>query len=106
MNILKKFTNWFEGLTDTRRQAEVNRLITRAGRRVTRDFSHAVSELDDEEKRDYYRQRVTMWKEVFWDCQAYRDSLHQQIFLYEMEVERLKKLLAENNIRDPKELPF
>ena len=39
---MSKIGQWFRNLTDVYRQAEINRLVTRAGRRVTRDLRHAL----------------------------------------------------------------
>lgn len=94
-------------LTDVHRQAEINRLVTRAGRRCARDFSHAIDHIPEgDPSKAIYRQRVSMWKNVFWDCAAYRDGMHREIWALESKVEKLEKQLRAAGIRPETELPF
>lgn len=85
-----KVKEWFKNLTDVTRQAEINRLITRAGRRLTRDFRHAIEDIQKEHKYNFYKEKHKMWQEVFWDTSNYRDSLHQTIDLLETQVSILE----------------
>ncbi len=107
MSLIQKLRRFLSNVSDVRRQAEINRLVTRAARRCVRDFSHALDDIPDEHpfKQDY-RERVRMWKEVFWDCVNYRDQLHQEIMMLEMKVERLEKRLKEGGYDPENDIPF
>lgn len=85
-----RLKRWFRNLTDTRRQAQINRLMVRAARRCTRDLKHAVGEIENPERARRYRTKVEMWIETFWDCSQYRDQLHQELDQLESERDKLK----------------
>lgn len=91
MTFFAKVRQKWENFCDIKRQAEINRLITRAGRRVTRDFRHAVNDIYDDKLRAHYSARVRMWQDVFWDCSQYRDQLHHAMDRLEQQVSLLEK---------------
>lgn len=91
MTFFAKVRQKWENFCDIKRQAEINRLITRAGRRVTRDFRHAISDIREENLRALYTARADVWSSIFWDSGAYRDSLHMTINDLEDQVRKLEK---------------
>lgn len=103
---MKKIKEWWRNLTDTKRQAEINRLVTKAGRRLARDLRHCLDEIENPRKREQWRQKHSGWVAIFWDTVDYRDSFHRDIMFLEMEVERLKKQLKAAGIEPETELPF
>ena len=104
---LYRLVRLLRNLTDVYRQAEINRLVTRAGRRCARDFSHAIDHIPDTDpSKATYQDRVNMWKDTFWDCAAYRDSMHHEIWGLESKVEKLEKQLRAAGIEPVTELPF
>ena len=57
-----------------------------------------------------YHKRSQMWQEIFSPTggKDYRHSLHNDIWKLEREIDRLKKVCADNNIdsEDPDGIPF
>lgn len=90
---------------DAHRQAEINRLVIRAGRRCYRDMRHMYDDLP-EHSQEHYKHRIDMWQEVFWDSSGYRDSLHLTIHNLEMDNAKLEKQLRDNGITPDTDLPF
>ena len=104
---MRRLVQLLRNLTDVYRQAEINRLVTRAARRCVRDFSHAIDHIPEgDPSKEIYRQRVGMWKDAFWDCAAYRDGMHHEIRGLESKVEKLEKQLRAAGIQPETELPF
>jgi hypothetical protein len=93
-------------LIDTHRQAEINRLVTRAARRVTRDFNHAIEDIPDAGCREHYRERLRLWQSIFWDTAGYRDSMHLTIDHLERKVAALEGQLRAAGIQPETDLPF
>lgn len=98
-------TKWFRQLIDTRRQAQINKLVTKAARRCVRDFGHAIAAIPDPTEAEIFNQRHRYWCEIFWDTSQYRDSVHHHMDHQEREIARLTKLLDDNKI-DHTALPF
>jgi hypothetical protein len=105
--IFQRIKQTLRNLVDVHRQAEINRLITRASRRCARDFSHALDHIPESDPNlEHYRERVNMWKETFWDHCAYRDQLHHEIWALESKIDKLERQLR-GEVYDPEEdIPF
>lgn len=95
--------------------AALNELLVMAGRRVTYDLSHVLSDLSvyekDKDRLIRYRDRIQNWHRVFNPGDVgknYRASLHRDIADLEYEIERLRKLCEKHNIKheDPNGIPF
>jgi hypothetical protein len=94
-------------LVDVYRQAEINRLVTRAGRRCARDLSHAIDHIPEgDPSKEIFRERSKLWRETFWDCSAYRDAMHTEIVMLEFKVSDLEKQLRNAGIAPVTDLPF
>lgn len=98
-------TNWFRNLVDTQRQAQINRLVTKAARRCVRDLRHAIDAIRDPAEAEIFNRRYSTWVEIFWDTGHYRDQFYQMFDTQEDEIKRLTKLLDDNKI-DHTSLPF
>ena len=104
---MSRIKNILRDWRDVARQAEINRLVTRAARRCSRDFRHAIDHIPDKDPfKIEYQERVRMWQETFWDCTAYRDGLHFAIWSLEAKVEKLEKQIREMGGEPITELPF
>ena len=92
---------------DILRQAEINRLITRAARRVTGDLGHALSEIPDSHPfKAQMMERYSMWLRIFWDTKSYRDELHRHIDALETRCAEQKKIIEKLGGVDPTVIPF
>lgn len=101
--LVKFLRNW----QDVGRQAEINRLVTRAARRCSRDFAHAIDHIPDSDpNKANYVLRLKRWQEIFWDCAAYRDAMHHEIWGLESKVKKLERQLRAAGIKPETELPF
>ena len=90
-------------------QQEMLDLAIKAGRRASYDLRHAVSHIDSPEWANLFYDRAQMWLDIFdldSGIKDYRHTLHKKIDKLESENNRLKRLLKENGIEDPEEIPF
>lgn len=94
---------------------ELNELLIMAGRRVTYDLGHAISDLsvyeEDKERLIRYRDRIRNWHKVFNPAdigKSYRSGMHCDILKLESEVHRLERLCEKHGIKheDPNGIPF
>lgn len=106
-SIFKRLGRLLDNLVNVYRQIEINRLVTRAGRRCTRDFRHAIDHIpDDDPNKVRYQERQRFWADTFWDCASYRDGLHLEMWELESKVRKLEKQLKDAGIQPETELPF
>lgn len=87
-------------------------LIVLAARRCTHDLEHATSYIAPGEEHDLFRERVHMWRKVFYpagDGKNYRHRLHYEIDELSAYADRLEAELEKHGIKhncgDPR-VPF
>lgn len=98
---------FFQNLLDVHRQAEINRLVTRAARRCARDLHHALDHIPaNDPNLPYYRMRCSGWKAIFWDSAQYRDLMHHEISRLEDKVRELETQVRELGGTPKTGLPF
>ncbi|MDS1141764.1 hypothetical protein RE432_15085 [Pusillimonas sp. SM2304] len=82
-------------------QRELMELIVKAGRRCAYDLAHAADWLPDPGSQATYRARAKMWINIFDPANGpkdYRHRLHQEIFMLERRIERLKALCIKHGV--------
>ena len=90
----------------------MNELLVKAGRRVTYDLAHCLSEIPaDSPSQEIFQDRIQHWQSVFNPADVgknYRSRLWQENARLEDEIARLQRLCAKHGIAytDPDELPF
>lgn len=92
-------------------QAELLRLMVKAGRRCAHDLAHAADDVSDRESAAMWRERARMWIGLFYPDggpKDYRDELHRDIARARAEAQRLRALCIEHGIdpTDPGGTPF
>lgn len=101
-------------------QAELLRLMVRAGRRCAHDLQHAASDIsvsyrhtpeDREALTIQWSERARLWQGIFYPVgglKDYRDELHAEIEKLGDEVKRLKTLCLANGINPhgSEDMPF
>ena len=79
-------------------------LLTMSARRCAYDLRHAADMIDykgpDKEFHKLFSERASYWIGLFAPdgMKNYRHNLHMEIFQLECKVDKLKKILKENNI--------
>lgn len=102
MSLLGKLRGWFRARAMLAEQAEINRLLTRSGRRMLRDMRHMLDDIrPDSPLRAEWEMRLSMWSDVFWDCRHYRDELHMTIDNQAARIREMEDILEANDLRDP-----
>lgn len=103
---------WHRRNTPAQELKALNELLVKAGRRVTYDLAHAVSELPaDSPSLEIFQDRISHWHGVFNPAdfgKNYRNRLMNQISDLESEVHRLEQLCEKHGIdhHHPDKLPF
>lgn len=104
---MQALLKWFRNLTDTRRMAQVNRLIVKSSRRCARDLRHAASEISNQKIAKIYYDRFAVWSDVFWDHVQYRDNIYNTVDRLESDNAKLiAQIKSLGHIPVTQELPF
>lgn len=112
INLFKLFLKWKN--TPYSDMVQIHELTIMAARRCAYDLNHASQEifrftyLHGEKSIIDYEARARHWLNIFSPTggKDYRHRLHTQISELEFKVEKLKKLLKENNIPFEEDIPF
>lgn len=82
---------------------EMFEVISKAGLRCAYDLRHAADHINDKELSNMFNNRSKMWLNIFNPNNGpknYQNSLHNEIYNLERDVEKLKKLLREKGVQE------